>query len=827
MKNSLILLFISYFFLNSISFAETFRFETSNLEIIENGKLINAGKGKVFSSDNNLEIESDKFEYNKDLNILKTYGNGSVLIKDENLKINFDQSIIDQKKSTIKASGNVVIFQIEENLIIKTDFLTYDQNNFDLLAKGNVEINQSDKELEILTNSIKFNKRKNIINSNTKTILKDKYNNIYNFDQFFYEIDKNLLKIKNVKIKDFKDNEFMTEIAYLNTETNRLFGKDISINLDNKSFNENNEPRLRGNSVINDNNSTEITKGVFTTCKKRDKCPPWQLSAKKIQHDKKRKIINYESALLKVYDLPVMYFPKFFHPDPTVKRKSGFLIPTIKNSPNSDNFLNVPYFLAIAENKDATFSPRLYTDNKVLLQTEYRQANFKSNHFLDFSYFNEKSENSKTHFFYNYLKNFNTNNFESSEVYLDIQQTSNDTYLRANKLKTQLNVDNSILKNSLNLDFYSNDFSINTETTIYEDLNKKKDSDKYEYILPKLKIVKKIDNKTNLNGDFSFKSQSLIRNYNTNIFEKTNFNDLIFNSFPKITDQGFYNNYSFILRNANSDSQNSTKYKKDANYYISGIFQYNSSLPLIKEDEKIQRVMRPKLSLKIAPDFTKDIRNNETARIDVNNIYSIDRITSDDTLEGGLSLAFGNDFSIFDKKSSREYLSLKLANNIRFQENEDLPRINQIGQKTSNIFSEISINPNDFFKTRYNMSIKNNLSEIDYENLITDFKINNFVTSFDYLNENNSFNKTSYLTNTTSYNLDESNKLIFSTRENKTSDITEYYNLMYQYKNDCLAASIEYNKDYYSDRDIKPEESIFFKLTIIPFGETTSPNLKN
>ena len=50
---------------------------------------------------------------------------------------------------------------------------------------------------------------------------------------------------------------------------------------------------------------------------------------------------------------------------------------------------------------------------------------------------------------------------------------------------------------------------------------------------------------------------------------------------------------------------------------------------------------------------------------------------------------------------------------------------------------------------------------------------------------------------------------------------------MYEYKNDCLAASIEYNKDYYSDRDIKPEENLFFKLTIIPFGQTSSPNLKN
>ena len=80
--------------------------------------------------------------------------------------------------------------------------------------------------------------------------------------------------------------------------------------------------------------------------------------------------------------------------------------------------------------------------------------------------------------------------------------------------------------------------------------------------------------------------------------------------------------------------------------------------------------------------------------------------------------------------------------------------------------------------------------------------------------------------NKTSYKFNEKNHLSFSTRENLKKDLTEYYNLIYQYQNDCLVASIEYQKDYYSDRDIKPSESIFFKLTIIPFGETSTPNLK-
>ena len=104
----------------------------------------------------------------------------------------------------------------------------------------------------------------------------------------------------------------------------------------------------------------------------------------------KKKTINYKNALLKVYDVPVMYFPKFFHPDPTVKRKSGFLIPSIKNSANSTKLFSIPYFSVISQNKDFTFTPRLYSNDNFLLQTEYRQENKNSSHISDLSFLTRK-----------------------------------------------------------------------------------------------------------------------------------------------------------------------------------------------------------------------------------------------------------------------------------------------------------------------------------------------------------------------------------------------------------------------------------------------------
>tara|TARA_B100001057_G_scaffold249249_1_gene249517 strand:- start:2789 stop:5173 length:2385 start_codon:yes stop_codon:yes gene_type:complete len=794
MRNNFFVFLILFLTLNQFAVADQFKFETKEIEIIDSGNLILAKDGTAKSDDEKLEIEAKEFQFNKISNSLKAF-NGNALIKSNNLKIQFDEIEFDQNNLTIYSEKKVKIFDLKKNYVIETDKIFYDRN-------------------------------KNILNSSSSSILKDGNNNTLVTDSFEFKKNENLIKINNAKLTDFDENIFHVNIGYIDTLTNTLIGKDLNLDLNNKSFNKNNEPRMKGKSVEKNNFFTKVTKGVFTTCKKRDGCPPWQLFAEKIQHDKEKKVINYKNAVLKVYDLPVMYFPKFFHPDPTVNRRSGFLIPTIKNSPNSDNFLSVPYYSVLGMNKDITFTPRLYTEDKLLLQSEYRHVNKDSTHISDFGILSEKDKNSKSHFFYEYNKNLNYFSFEESNLDLQIQQTSNDTYLKANKIETVLTEeDNDVLQSSIGLNLYSEDLAVDTEFIVYENLNKDK-SDRYEFILPKIKLLKNIENRTNLNGDFNLKSNSFMKNYNTNVFETVNINDLIFNSNPVITKNGFYNNYDFILKNVNSDSRNSNEYKKD-NHYLSGLLQFNSSIPLIKETKNYRNIIKPKASLKISPNNnTKNISGNVN-RLDVNNIYNLNRISSNDTIEGGLSLAYGNEFLISNKENSEEIFSLKLANNLRFTENQDLPKNNQMGAKTSNFLAEIMFSPNEIFTTKYITSTKNNFYDVNYENFLTEIKINNFVTTFDYINENDTKDKNSYLLSSAKYLFNESNSISFSTRENKKTDLTEYYKFMYQYKNDCLSASIVYNKDYYNDRDVKPEESIFLKLTIIPLGETSSPDLKN
>ena len=73
--------------------------------------------------------------------------------------------------------------------------------------------------------------------------------------------------------------------------------------------------------------------------------------------------------------------------------------------------------------------------------------------------------------------------------------------------------------------------------------------------------------------------------------------------------------------------------------------------------------------------------------------------------------------------------------------------------------------------------------------------------------------------------INESSSMSFKTRRNKETDLTEYYNLLYEYKNDCLIAGVEFNKNYYSDGSLKPEEQLFFSITIMPFGKINTPDI--
>jgi len=67
--------------------------------------------------------------------------------------------------------------------------------------------------------------------------------------------------------------------------------------------------------------------------------------------------------------------------------------------------------------------------------------------------------------------------------------------------------------------------------------------------------------------------------------------------------------------------------------------------------------------------------------------------------------------------------------------------------------------------------------------------------------------------------------LSFNLKRNLETDSTEFYNLAYNYLNDCLKAGLVYRREYYTDRDINETETILFNISLFPFGDVSLPTL--
>lgn len=109
----------------------------------------------------------------------------------------------------------------------------------------------------------------------------------------------------------------------------------------------------------------ELSKVVYTTCNlcKQDPTRPplWQIRALSAVQDLENKRIEYTDATLQMAGVPVGYFPYFSHPDPSVKRATGLLIPSAGYSSHIGGFLEVPYYFVLDDQSDLLVSPLLST----------------------------------------------------------------------------------------------------------------------------------------------------------------------------------------------------------------------------------------------------------------------------------------------------------------------------------------------------------------------------------------------------------------------------------------------------------------------------------
>ena len=789
MKNKLKFL-IPIFFLyisevNTFAF-EDFRFESKSIEIEKNNIIIAKDGVKATTSDG-LEIFADRSKYNKKTKILELDTNVRILDKIQNFEIKSDKIIYNKFLEKIVSRTNTKI----------------DINNSHIITGKNII----------------FFRSKSQIQSNEPSIIKDKFNNVIKLNGFNYSIKNKTLKTNQMESIDKDSNIYKSNNAIIDLKSQKLAAKDIQIYFAEGELGKN--ARLKGSSLMSENDISIIQNGIFTACKIRNDCPPWSLKSKEIKHDKTKKSINYKNSWLQFYDVPIFYFPKFFHPDPTVKRQSGFLTPSLLTSSTSGGSISIPYYKVISDNKDTTFTPRIYFNDDFSFQSEYRQVEKNTSHISDIS-LKKLDVSTKSHFFSN-TKHVLENNFDFSEIELNLEKTSSDTYLKGDNIKSKTRDTNnqSLLNSYLKFDGTSEDLNIFVEVAAFEDLTKEKDSDKFQYILPNFTISKLLNNNSDSEGRLNYEISGSSQKKNTNVSESFLINDLIYKSNFFFSKFGTISNYELEFKNSLKKGENSNKYKNETQSENFSSFIFNSSIPLKKNYKNYNGNLSPKINVRYSPNKSENLSDLDR-KINITNIFSKNRLGLNDSLEGGKSITLGFDYDL-ETRENKDFLEFSLGQIFRDTEDKRLPLTSKMQTKSSDIVGNFDFKPNDKFNINYDFSFDNNLETVNYTKIETQLSVNNFVTSFDFLEENDDIGSDSYLLSDIRYNFNEKNSVSYNTRRNRKTDLTEYYNLVYEYKNDCLIAGIEYNKEYYQDRDLKPSEQIFFSLTFTPFTTISTP----
>ena len=228
---------------------------------------------------------------------------------DEPVLLSADNISYDRHPGVVTASGNVELVSGER--ILRADTVSYDGSTDSVSARGGVAILEPTGEV---------------------------------------------LFAEYAELSDQLRNGFVSEIRTLMTDDSRLAANSAN--------------RSNGN-------RTDMSKAVFSACRScpdhPDRPPLWQIKAFRVTHNQSARRIDYRDAFLEVYGIPVAYTPFFSHPDPTVKRKSGFLVPTYGSSSDLGATLQAPYYFNIAPHRDATFSPLFTSKEGIVLAGEYRE----------------------------------------------------------------------------------------------------------------------------------------------------------------------------------------------------------------------------------------------------------------------------------------------------------------------------------------------------------------------------------------------------------------------------------------------------------------------
>ena len=740
---------------------------------------------------------------------------------------------------------------------IKAEKVNYKNTENKIIAEGNASAKNQDGK-QIFANKIIYLKNKGLIQTFGNSKFLDN-NKTLTANEFSYNINSKIINaIGNVVFVDQDKNKFFFKSFIYNEIEEKGEGSAIIAKTSDGSY-----LQSRNGTLDNKKKLVRLDSGEFTSCSKiknakGEFCPSWSLKSKKIIHDKNKKTITHKHAFFKLKKLPILYTPYISHPDPSVKRRSGFLPPVIKTIENLGRTIKVPYFVEISKDKDLTITPIYYFDENHILNTSYRQAlkygflNIETSYTKGYKRLEQRgrTEGSRNVFFADYTGQKKNLIFKNNDINLKIQRVSQENYLKVNRLNTKLfKEDIRTLENIFRIQSYDENKRLDLKTGIYENLDVN-DSSKYTYFFPDgiFSINSKKNSLYNLNFNSYFQGRK---------FEKTQKQLKVKNNLSLSGQQyvlkntGIGSSLKFSIFNKNIYNDDVAGLEDDLNINNNFTIASDNKLPLVKISKNSYQSITPRIFLKYTTGKMQNARDQDKI-LDYSDVFAINRTNDTDAIETGSSAGYGFEYMFNKNKinSTDKIFSSKfsLGQVIRNNKEDALPTKSSLNNKTSDFVGNFNLSifgkkikkyeDNNDSKLTFLNNFNQNMLSINYKyNLNNDFS-DTFRNSVNFTGVYNGFSanfvfdeKTKHIGNE-KYGTLELGKVFsknyyfkFKNKRNLITDSTEYNRLSFNFENDCIISSLTYSRDFYSDKDLKNTKTLIFGITIKPFADSLGPDL--
>ncbi len=662
-----------------------------------------------------------------------------------------------------------------------------------IVAKGNVNIIR--QNLTLIADKVIYNQKEDIITAVDNVVLT--------------EADGNVVFSDYIELTNQMTSGHMDNIKIIMKDQTRIAA-------------------TKARKMANDNKVMENV--VYSPCNVcQNQNPLWQIKVQKVKHDAESKNINYNNAFLEIKGVPVFYTPYFSHPDPTVKRRSGFLIPSFGSNSYLGAAITPRYFWDISDHEDLTYSPMITTDQGIIQDLHYRKYFYKG--YLDAQgTYMKDSDDDKDRGSLFLTGRYELNDYWVSDI--DINYASDSTYLKDLSLPKQ---DDSWLTSSLKVQGFDNRNYASLEGYYYKFISTVLKEVEKPYVVPYLNYENygKVGKygaytKTTLNSAFIHREEN-------NSSQRVS----MINSWNLPYTSPYGEKYKLVA-SVKSDLYNIDNYtNEDGKVFDGGVARVfpqlgaEWKLPFIRATETSRQILEPTIVAVLAPNGgnkENKIPNDDSLDVefDDTNILDLNRYPGYDRNDTGSRISYGFNWSAYGNKSGRT--SAFFGQSYNFSEDESFNQDDMQEGYFSDYVGRINAAPSDFLDLDFRFRLDKDTLEFKYNELSTSIGPDMLRAYISYIflkGKNNNFTS-SYEERKELYTaLDAKLTRDWSIRIYNRQDLTKNGGSLEQggsliYEDECFAMYLNVNKDNSSDPDYEGDVSFTANFVLKTLGAAGS-----